>query len=76
MKTLLWKAYYRWKFKGEYAKRIRNAGVLMNTIIESSEGSLNHFYNYQGEQIRGWHRKRPSFASSSEHPLASYYKNR
>ncbi len=76
MKTLFWKAYYRWKFKDQYAARIRNAGVLMNAINESSDGNLSHFYNYHGEQIRGWHRKRPSFASSSDHPLASYYKNR
>jgi len=76
MKTLLWKAYYRWKFKDQYNTRISNASVLMNCINESSNGNLSHFYNYQGEQIRGWHRKRPSFASSDEHPLKSYYKNR
>lgn len=76
MKTLFWKAYYRLKFKDQYANRIQRAASLMNNMNESSSGSLSHFYNYHGEQIRGWHRKRPSFASSSEHPLATYYKNR
>lgn len=72
---MFWKTYYRWKFKDQYNKRVANAGLLMNYINESSDGSLSHFYNYQGEQIRGWHRKRPSFNSSNEHPLKSYYKN-
>ncbi len=76
MKTLFWKAYYRWKFKDQYNKRINDACRMMNTIHESSDGNLGHFYNYQGEQIRGWHRKRPSFASSKNHPLEVYYNNR
>jgi hypothetical protein len=75
MKTTFWKLYYRWKFKDQYKTRIKHAQMLGNAINESSEGNLSHFYNYHGEQIRGWHRKRPAFARSDEHPLATYYKN-
>jgi hypothetical protein len=76
MKTLFWRAYYRFRFKGEYAARIRHAAALVDGLNESSLGRLNHFYNANGEQIRGWHRKRPGFSRSAEHPIVTYYKNR
>jgi hypothetical protein len=72
----IWKAYYKMKFGKDYAARISRAATLMNYTDEASIGNLSQFYNYQGEQIRGWHKRRPSHASSTKHPLETYYSNK
>lgn len=71
-----WKAYYKLKFGKEYSARMKRAISVCSYIDEASVGDISSRYNYQGEQIRGWHRKRPSFASSPLHPLETYYKNK
>lgn len=70
---LLWRAYYKFKFKGEYKTRIENAQKLHSYMSDATVGNLSLFYNTEGSNIRGWHRKRPAFTTDNRHPLERKY---
>lgn len=70
---VLWKIYYKLKFKDTYNERIENAKKLHSYMYDSTEGRMNLFYNNDGERIRSWHRKRPSFVTDNRHPLERRY---
>lgn len=67
---LFWKLYFKLKFKDQYRNRIDNA-VRMGWIVDdSTKGNLSHFYDSQGNQIRGWYKP---IANRRQHPLIEYY---
>jgi hypothetical protein len=72
---LLWKVYYKFKFKGEYNDRINNAKQMYSYIKDSTRGDLSLFYDTNGATIRSWHRKRPTFVTDTRHPLERKYGN-
>ncbi len=74
MTRLFWIAYYKLKFGKNYQARMNRAALMMNTVNQSSVGNLSHFYNTDGDQIRGWHRH-IRFASTVpiQHPLITKY---
>lgn len=74
MKTLFWKAYYKCKFGKNYAARMNRAANMMNIVNASSVGNLSHFYDSDGNQIRGWHRHiRFAPTVPIQHPLITKY---
>jgi hypothetical protein len=70
MKTLFWKAYYKHKLGKEgYEKAIQSA----HNTIQSTNARISHFYNEQGETIRGWAKKNYNFSNVVQHPLITKY---
>jgi hypothetical protein len=70
MKTLFWKAYYKHKLGKEgYEQAIQSA---QNTV-QSTNGGISHFYNDQGENIRGWAKRNYKFSNATQHPLITKY---
>ena len=70
MKTL-----YTWFLKlttKDYDQKIKSAKQTTRMIIDSTNGSINHFYNKDGEKIRGYH-KMIRFNSTVQHPLIQKY---
>ena len=73
MKTI-WKIYYRLTMgKEKYNQTISNAKIFSMNLKQSTKGNLNHFYDMNGEQIRGWHRRSISFKRDNQHPLIQRY---
>lgn len=73
--NILWKTYYRLVMgKTEFDKWVKSAKLLNMNLKQSSKGSLQHFYDVEGNQIRGWHKRRPQFKEhTDQHPLISKY---
>ena len=63
--------YYKFTTK-DYESKIRSARQTTNMILASTTGSISHFYNEQGQKIRGWQGKTYKF--NNEHPLILKYK--
>ena len=55
----------------DYDSKIKSARKTTNMIIASTNGSISHFYNEQGQKIRGWEGKQYKF--NNEHPLIKKY---
>lgn len=73
MKTL-WKIYYRLTIGQEKLDEIlSNARVFNMNLKQSTKGDLNHFYDMDGQQIRGWHKRTISFKRNNQHPLIQKY---
>ena len=67
--------YYRLTMGEENYKKSLSSAVLLNTNLkQSSKGSLEHFYDTDGNQIRGWHHKSISF-KREQHPLIQKYRS-
>jgi hypothetical protein len=43
------------------AKRIASARMTTDMINMATRGNMTHFYNYNGERIRGWAKKQYHF---------------
>lgn len=56
----------------DYDRRLKSAKVTHKMLLESTKGSLNHFYNHEGVKIRGFHD--PVIKWKYEHPLVEKYK--
>ena len=71
MKTLLtW--FYRLTSK-DFDEQIENAKQTHRMILDSTKGSINHFYNMDGEQIRGYSNN-VIRSKNVFHPLITKYK--
>lgn len=56
----------------DYDAKMKSSQITTNMIIESTNGSISHFYNVQGLKIRGWEGRRYKF--NNLHPLITKYK--
>jgi len=71
---LFWKLYYKHKLGSNYDTIIGNAKLLRLHTGGAKSGRVSHFYNVNGEQIRGWFRPMNySLRLTEKHPLESYY---
>jgi predicted secreted protein len=70
MKTLL-HLFYKLTTK-DFDTKIKSARKTTNMILASTNGSINHFYNEQGQKIRGWEGKTYKFKNTL-HPLIKQY---
>lgn len=75
MQTLyiLWKKLTDKNFKTKQENAIR----LWNTIKLTTKGDVSCFYNSNGEQIRGWHKRPfnfPSLQEQESNPLILKYR--
>jgi hypothetical protein len=62
------------KFKDkDFDQKVKRAKVTSQMIIDSTNGSINHFYNMDGEKIRGFNNKVIKTKPVS-HPLMLKYK--
>jgi hypothetical protein len=52
MKTLI-RLFYKLTLK-DYDVKIKSARMTRRMIVDSTNGSINHFYDMNGEQIRGY----------------------
>jgi hypothetical protein len=74
MKTI-WKLYYRLTLGQSYEKAFSTSKNYNKMIHQSTHAKLNHFYNAQGETIRGW--AKPQIRSNDSrnmHPLEIKYR--
>jgi hypothetical protein len=72
MKTL-WTLWYRLTMK-DFDSRITMAKKYNKILKESTNARCNHFYNEQGEQIRGFHKRSARFNNVlPTHPLLVKY---
>jgi hypothetical protein len=55
----------------DFDQKIQSARKTTNMIISSTNGSISHFYNEQGQKIRGWEGKTYKF--TNQHPLITKY---
>ena len=71
-KPTLKERFFRF-FMKDYDARVSKAKSISQMITESTRGSINHFYDINGEQIRGYSNVvvRSRYI---EHPLISRYK--
>jgi len=76
MKTLFWKAYYSLTLGKDYTRKLATASSVHGMITTGSRGDFSQMYDTNGNRIRGWHKLRPSFARSNDHPLVTYYNNK
>jgi hypothetical protein len=60
-------------FMKDYDERVSYAKSIKSMIKDSTRGSINHFYDMNGEQIRGYD-NRIVRSRKVEHPLISKYK--
>jgi predicted secreted protein len=70
MKTLI-NLYYKLTTK-DFDQKIESARKTTNMILSSTNGSVSHFYNAQGQKIRGWEGKTYRFKNEM-HPLVKKY---
>jgi hypothetical protein len=75
MKQLFWKAFYRLKFGSNYSNVMKSINSLGRYLDDAASGDFSVRYNSNGEQIRGWHKKSPSFKFAKEHPLVVKYRS-
>lgn len=71
MKKLFKQFYLRIRLGKNYRERIQNA-IRFGWMLEDSSGTLNNFYNFHGEQIRGWHHNHKRQIDNT-HPLIKKY---
>jgi len=69
MKTLLF-LFYKLTTKN-FDQEIEAARKTSDMILSSTNGSISHFYNEQGQKIRGWESKTYKF--NLQHPLITKY---
>lgn len=64
--------FYRFFIK-DYDAKVSSARSIKNMLVESTKGSINHFYDINGERIRGYSNTviRSRYI---EHPLIKKYK--
>jgi hypothetical protein len=77
MTKLFWKTFYTLTLGKEgYDCAVKNAKFTMLETKNSSKGSLDSFYNSDGEQIRGWHRQMNYTKKyQSKDPIQRYMKD-
>jgi hypothetical protein len=63
--------FYRLTMK-DYQSKVDSARKTVSMINASTNGRVSHFYNIQGDKIRGYH-KRIKF-NADVHPLITKYK--
>jgi hypothetical protein len=68
----LWKLWYKLTLK-DFEDRIEMAQNLFQNVKESTKGSINHFYNMDGEKIRGYSNLTIR-TRHTEHPLITKYR--
>jgi hypothetical protein len=74
MKTLFWKAYYKHKLGKEcYENAIQSANDKLHFVNQCSTGNFSHFYNEDGQQIRGWFKRNYKSPNATQHPLITKY---
>ncbi len=55
-----------------YDDQIKSAKMTTSMIVSSTNGKINHFYNEQGDKIRGWEGK-TYHSPNEQHPLVKQY---
>ena len=55
-----------------YDDQIKSAKMTTSMIVSSTNGKINHFYNIQGDKIRGWEGKTYHYPNEM-HPLVKQY---
>ncbi len=74
MRTL-WKLYYILKFGKSYGEKLTTSRNYNKIIDQSTETRISHFYNREGDKIRGWQKPLARFTKLSEqHPLELKYR--
>ena len=71
MKTL-----FTWFLKlttKDFDQKIKSAKMTSRMIVESTNGSINHFYDMSGNQIRGYHKHIKFNNINNQHPLTKKY---
>ena len=71
MKTL-----FTWFLKlttEDFDQRIKSAKLTSRMIIDSTNGSINHFYDSNGNNIRGYHKHIKFSNITNQHPLITRY---
>ena len=83
MEKTLWEWYAKtslteffWSlFIKDYEYKLASAKQTHRMIVDSTNGSINHFYNKDGEQIRGFYKRPARFSNVlPTHPLVVKYK--
>ena len=59
----------------DYDQNIKSAKNITKMIIDSTNGKSNHFYNSNGEKIRGYHKRIKFNPTINQHPLITKYEN-
>lgn len=57
LQTTFWKIYYRITLKENFNKSLKSARSIGDILFESTDGKFNHFYDKNGDKIRGWHKQ-------------------
>jgi len=55
----------------DFDQKILSTRKTTNMIISSTNGSISHYYNEQGQKIRGWESK--TYRFNNQHPLITKY---
>jgi hypothetical protein len=55
-----------------YDAKLKSSIIMRDMILSSTKGSTSHFYNEQGQKIRGWEGRQYKF--NTEHPLVKQYR--
>lgn len=72
---LTWKQSIYKLFINDFDVKMKSARRTYNQIIASTNGNVNHFYNMDGEQIRGFYKRPARFTNVlPTHPLVVKYK--
>ena len=62
-------------FIKDFDNKLNSAKQTYKMIKSSTIGSVNHFYNKEGVQIRGYYKRSPNFSNIlPTHPLLLKYK--
>ncbi len=70
MKKLI--TYFRRLIIKDYDAKLKSSIIMRDMILASTKGSISHFYNEQGQKIRGWESRQYKF--NSQHPLITQYR--
>ena len=71
---LLWQIYYKINLGNSYNSKLDLAKKLLDNTVQSTKPKINHFYNSDGEMIRGWQKTHYKFKNLPEkHPLELKY---
>lgn len=71
-KRTFWRAYHRIRLGSEgFDNSFISANLILKDLRETTNGRLNHFYDIDGNQYRGWYK--PSYGKT-QHPLIKKYK--
>lgn len=74
IRTSLWKMYYRIFYKQNYSQKLYSAMCITSNVIDSTNGRISHFYNTNGERVRGWHKHIKFNDTLNFHPLVRRYR--